>query len=336
MNIEQLRKQIDDELKETGIKLVRKNETKVVAFFDQLNLEPQPEELKYSHHMGLYFECSGIIEKLLKDSELHQDKDGLYLISDLIKHTRITAEEGYFFCKNIAISVHQAYRLSESPLNPFKSQFLEKFWGLEHNGLDTYLALDMDRARVNIQGYKSSVKDWWFGVNFDQDIAKIKDASSKLAPPSDIECAILFDDVVSLDTQWTTKGSIKTFQALEFKSKRVTVSIDGVEKYPARYIHAEYDLDKSAITHCDGAIQYFTEDEYESRVHAGFNHDKKSDQQVKGAYQKIFKVNGCLDTAIWVELVSNFFGGDPLIIEYLTGELPMKTQIAIENMRKNS
>ena len=54
--------------------------------------------------------------------------------------------------------------------------------------------------------------------------------------------------------EWKSYGGIKSFQALEFKNKKVQLTIDGEIFYPVRYVHAEYDLGSNSFRHFDGAI----------------------------------------------------------------------------------
>lgn len=62
--------------------------------------------------------------------------------------------------------------------------------------------------------------------------------------------------------KWVTKERIKAFQAEEFKTEKIKISKDGLASYPARYIHAEYNVDKQHFRHFDGAIHFYTESKY--------------------------------------------------------------------------
>lgn len=168
------------------------------------------------------------------------------------------------------------------------------------------------------------------------DIEKIPNGIVKLRPPLDLKHShvdTFFADVHCLDIKWSQEKNIKTFQALELKSENVFLVIEGEKFFPARYIHAEFDLDVGSFRHFDGAVQYYSESEYLQRRESDFNYNAKSQAQIKSRSKKLFKLNGRIETKVWVELCCHFLTGNPLTFEYYNGSYPSHVQEALSRIR---
>jgi len=83
-----------------------------------------------------------------------------------------------------------------------------------------------------------------------------------------------------LDILWSQQGRIKTFQALELKMPDVQVTLPAGQFHPARYVHAEFDLDDGNCRHFDGAVQLYDEEAYSSRRDSDFNYNNKHQMQM--------------------------------------------------------
>jgi len=233
--------------------------------------------------------------------------------------------------------VHPYFRRGMFFGNNWAPLFVELFWRVNDEKIDAYIALDYDNVKVNTEPFFYMEADTWFGAPFDEKIENIPDGISKLRPPADLTRShnnFIFKDAYSLDVKWTTKGNIRTFQALEFKHEEVTIELNGVTYHPVRYIHAEYDLNKKVFRHFDGAVQHFLADEYRQRVDMDFNFDNKSSNLLKAKYIKLFKFNGEFSVDFWVEFCSHFYTGNPLIFEYFTGQYPDHVIETLERIRE--
>jgi hypothetical protein len=158
----------------------------------------------------------------------------------------------------------------------------------------------------------------------------------KLRPPLDLESrhiSFFFANAYSLDIKWSESQGVKSFQALEMKTEEVRITVDGQQYFPARYLHAEFDLAANRFRHFDGAIQLFTEDEYFQRRDADFNMSLKNPAHVKARSKKVFKINGHLKTADWVKFCCHFFTANPLTFEYFNGEYPKSITETLEIIR---
>lgn len=111
------------------------------------------------------------------------------------------------------------------------------------------------------------------------------------------------------------------------------LDVEGKRYHPARYLHAEFDLGENCFRHFDGAVQLFLPDEYFQRRDSDFNMTMKNVEHVKARSKKLFKLNGPIDTATWVDLCCHFYSGNPLAIEYFAGVYPRHVIDVLEKIR---
>jgi hypothetical protein len=211
------------------------------------------------------------------------------------------------------------------PANNWAPRFIDLFWRFGAAGMEKYIALDEDRVRIDVEGLGYFEADTWFGAPFDEDVRNIRPGIVKLRPPSDLDpmyVSFLFADTYCLDIKWSESNGVKVFQALEIKTERTKVQIEGRDYFPARYLHAEFDLGANCFRHFDGAIQLLTEEEYLQRRDSDFNMTLKNPAHVKARSTKVFKINGPLETADWVEFCCHFYPANPLTFEYFSGAYP--------------
>jgi len=282
------------------------------------------------------------IVKLL-NLNIEQDKEGLVscdLLNKYFSKDRFTS--GIMKSENYMIMAHPYFRRSYSEFSNFSPHFIALFWGLNHSKIDAYIAIDFNRVRIDIDGGYYIECDTWHGAPFNQKIETIPNGVVNLKPPIvDKEDSLLssimgdlFSNVYSLDIMWyTTKDNIKVFQAEEFKDTSITIEINGVIYYPVRYIHAEFDIRNGYFRHFDGAVQLYTEEEYELRKDENFNHKVKGKEQIKPNSIKLFKMNGEVSIEVWIEFISHFFSGNPLVMEYFSGEYPEHIRDALIKLK---
>ncbi|GAD89601.1 hypothetical protein VHA01S_023_00150 [Vibrio halioticoli NBRC 102217] len=305
-------------------------------YCEQHNISVLKDDFDYIQTIGVVARRKNILKDIYPD--LPVDKDGLVswnFIKDKLQSSNQMA--GYIGLNDFVVMVHPYFRRGMFLLNNWAPLFVELFWRVEDDNIDAYIALDFDNVRVNTESFFYMEADTWFGAPFDRNIENIPDGISKLRPPLDIERVLnnsIFNDAYSLDVKWSSKGNIRTFQALEFKHEDVTVELDGVTYHPVRYIHAEYDLNKKAFRHFDGAVQHFLPNEYHQRIDMDFNFDSKSLNSLKAKNIKLFKFNGEFSVNFWVEFCSHFYIGNPLIFEYFTGNYPDHVTDSLNRIRE--
>ena len=129
------------------------------------------------------------------------------------------------------------------------------------------------------------------------------------------------------------KGRIKSFQAEEFKTEKIKITKEGFTYYPVRYVHAEFDLDKNHFRHFDGAIHFYTEEEYYARRKSDFNYNAKNSTHIKTLSEKLFKLNGVVSIEQWIEFTGHFLTGNSLVFEYFEGKYPDAISEILEKVR---
>ncbi|MCA1804676.1 MAG: hypothetical protein LC646_04895, partial [Xanthomonadaceae bacterium] len=285
--------------------------------------------------IGVVCEYPNILSRLASD--LKEDKEGLYCWDALSTSFKVNKfNSGYFFAQNFMAMASPVFRRGMHGVNNWAPRFIDEFWSLNLKGIDAYLSLDQNRVRVNVDNSCYMEADTWFGARFNEDISQIADGVSHLRPPLDLDdhfLDFLFNDAYALDICWSTKGSIRSFQALEFKGPKKVIKQNGTNFHPVRYIHAEYDLQKHEFRHFDGATQFHTTEEYFTRRDSNFRHNVKEKIKIKPKSIKSFKLNGSIPVEMWTELSSHFFASNPLIYEYLSGGYPSHLLDTLEKLK---
>jgi hypothetical protein len=280
------------------------------------------DSFEYIQTTGIVAKAPGIARALL--GPLSVQRDGLLSFTEISSRFP-NSSEGCFWGPNFILMAHPCYRRGMHWLNNWAPRFIDIFCELDGPGIDKYLALDDQRVRIDLDGGVYFEADTWYAAPFDKDVRNIKSAIGKLRPPLDLEpshVSFFFSDVYCLDIKWSESDGIKTFQALEVKTEKVRIEAGGQHYFPARYLHAEFDLAANCFRHFDGAIQLFTEEEYFQRRDADFHMTMKNSAHIKARSHKAFKINGPLQTKNWVELCCHFFVGNPLTFEYFNGGYP--------------
>ncbi|MEZ5017253.1 MAG: hypothetical protein R2800_09400 [Flavipsychrobacter sp.] len=284
---------------------------------------------------GIVVNYPGIVPLL--HPELTIDQDGLMDYSILqSKFKRHFFAKGYLYSDTHILMAHPYFRRSYHPWNNFSPRFIEYFWSITDPNIQAHIALDYDRVRINLDTNGYMELDTWYGPKFNKDIREIPDSISKIAPPLDLlerYIELIFGGVHSLDIKWSSRQGIKTFQAEEFRQEQTMIVRNGLEYYPSKYLHAEFDIQTGMCNHLDGAIHFYNKDEYLARRDSDFNYNIKNSGHIKGDSLKLFKLNGEYTVEIWMEFVGQFLTGNPLVFEYFDGQYPDYVLERIERVR---
>ncbi|MEM5432845.1 hypothetical protein [Cupriavidus oxalaticus] len=282
------------------------------------------ESFEYIHTIGIVAKAQGIARALL--GPIRAERDGLLAFNEIASRFPPSPNyEGCFAGPDFILMAHPCYRRGMHPVNNWAPRFTDLFWQFDGPGIEKYIALDEDRVRIDVDGLGYFEADTWYGAPFDEDIRNIKPGIVKLRPPMDLESrhvSFFFANAYGLDIKWSESDGIKSFQAMEMKTEDIRIEVEGQHYFPARYLHAEFDLVANRFRHFDGAIQLFTEEEYFQRRDADFNMTMKNPTHIKARSSKVFKINGPLRTKDWVEFCCHFYTANPLIFEYFSGEYP--------------
>lgn len=319
---------------------------KFLAFCAEKGIALSKENIRYIQTIGIVAEYPNILHLL--NNKIEKDKEELVDFQVLDQEfTTQRFASGYLFSKMFMAMASAYFRRGHYEGNSFAPRFIELFWSYNSHGNDKYISLDFDKVRVNVDNRMSMEFDTWYGAKFNNNIEEIEDGTVKLAPPLDLQSfdiELFFGNVHSLNIKWYTAVSIeygkekniKVFQAEEFQKPNSRIVKNGIEYFPAKYIHAEFDIQSGNFRHFDGAIHFYTENEYLRRRDTDFNHNKKNGYQIKTLSQKLFKINGKIEVEKWVQLTSQFFTKNPLVIEYFEGKLPARITELIEKLRNEN
>lgn len=302
--------------------------SELIARFTQMAMSRgialDSDSFSYVETIGVVASAPGIARKLLGITP--SERDGLFAYDEIAQHLPPDRfQEGYFSGNDYMLMAHPCYRRRMHPMANWAPRFVDLFWRLDSPNIKKYIAIDEDRVRINVDGSAYMEADTWYGAPFSKDVAKIQNGTIKLRPPLDLEhhyIDMFFAQTYCLDIKWSEASQIKTFQALEVKTQDAQVIANGEKYFPARYLHAEFDLSSGVFRHFDGAIQLFTEEEYLRRRDSDFNITFKSPEHIKARSKKVFKLNGSLAVDGWVEFCCHFFTANPLTFEYFTGSYP--------------
>lgn len=293
------------------------------------------ESFEYIQTIGIVAKAQGIARTLL--GPIRTERDGLLPFNVIASRFPPSPHcEGCFAGSDFILMAHPCFRRGMHPVSNWAPRFIDLFWRFDAPGIEKYIALDEDRVRIDVDGLGYFEADTWFGASFDEDIRNIKPGIVKLRPPLDLESrdiSFLFADVYCLDIKWSESDGIKSFQALEMKTADIRIEIEGQHYFPARYLHAEFDLAANSFRHFDGAIQLFTKEEYFQRRASDFNMTMKNPAHIKARSSKVFKINGPLRVKDWVEFCCHFYAANPLTFEYFSGEYPQHVTEILERIR---
>lgn len=282
------------------------------------------ESFEYIPTTGIVASAPGIARALL--GPISSGRDGLLSFNEIASRLPPSPHcEGCFCGTDFVLMAHPSYRRGMHPVNNWAPRFIELFWKFDAPGTERFIAIDEDRVRIDVDRLGYFEADTWYGAPFDEDIRNIEPGTVKLRPPLDIESrhvSFFFADAYCLDIKWSKSEGIKSFQALELKTENVRIEIGGKRYFPARYLHAEFDLAACCFRHFDGAIQLFSEEEYFRRRDSDFNMTTKDLAHIKARSNKVFKINGPLKTEDWVEFCCHFYAANPLTFEYFSGAYP--------------
>jgi hypothetical protein len=294
------------------------------------------QNFKHVQTIGIVACYPNLVEHLCTD--FSKDKEGLVDFTLLTnKFERQPFAKGFLYSDKFMLMAHPYFRRGFHENSNFAPRFIECFWSFKDPNIDTYISLDYNRVRINVDNSAYMEFDTWYGAQFTNDISKISDGVSKLKPPPDLDDftnSFLFADAYSLDIKWETKNGIKSFQAEEFKTDKEKLTKDGKEYFPVRYIHAEFDTAKNTFRHFDGAIHLYTQEEYYDRRDSDFNYNAKNSFKIKTASEKLFKMNGTVSVENWIKFSSHFLTGNPLLIEYFEGKYPDNVSEILQALNK--
>ncbi|MDR5591134.1 hypothetical protein [Christiangramia sp. SM2212] len=295
-----------------------------ITLCSEIGLKLTSENFSYIETIGIVAKYPNLLFHL--KPELKKVDEELIECKSLEKHfEKKNFNSGMLYSDKFIAMAHPYFRRSLSEYANFAPRFIDLFWKFKDDKVKTYIALDANRVRINVDDSAYSELDTWYGGSFKKQIEKISDGVVKIRPPGQLDetdISFFFNEAYSLDIKWNEKSGIKTFQAEEFKTDKVTINIGAIEYYPVRYIHAEYDIKNKHFRHFDGAIHFYEKDEYFQRRDSDLNFNEKIGTHLKARTYKLFKMNKNVSIDTWITYTSHFCTGNPLVFEYFEGKYP--------------
>lgn len=271
------------------------------------------------------YECISIDSVSIKQNNLaketfptifdKKDKDGLIPLNHILKDFKPLFGSAFKSKENdLIVYSHPYFRRSFSRLNYYNAIFLSQLLKLnENNDIKIKIALDED-----LIGYAPTFRipielEFWWGPKFDENIENIPEGVTIHAADERLK---YFHGISKTEFRWREDGEKRIFEAEEIKDINYpSTGFDG-DKYGCRYVHTQFDLNKKIFCHLDGAVKIYSKKEMLSRINKTMKSAGKNSD-----YNKIFRIDGKLSNAIWKNLVSNYFRGNSLIIEYFDEEI---------------
>lgn len=92
---------------------------------------------------------------------------------------------------------------------------------------------------------------------------------------------------------------------------------DEIPTRGSRYFHAIFDKATGKIIHCDGAIRFYTIEEF---AHRSRFHVRKAEARKVGIRRKIFQIDEVIDQQLFMNLATNFFVWNQDALNYFNTE----------------
>lgn len=172
------------------------------------------------------------------------------------------------------------------------------------------IAID-HRRLMKFDDYQQMMElDTWYGPNFDpdelDDLAKIGLIVVGRSNPSPFNSNY---SLVKTEFLWKANEAdgVKTLEIEEVASHATPMDNWHVN----RYVHAERDTVRRTFRHFDAAAKVYPHSSYKQRV------DETMPIQIRPAhYIKLFRIDGEINLDDWLSLLSMFYKGNEMIVEY--------------------
>ncbi len=204
----------------------------------------------------------------------------------------------------------------------------EKYYNESKNFNEFRIALDHNRI-VTTEFYNTSFElDTWYGCTFNADeIDEPNKLGLTVIKRNEFYPFDLYDTFDRTEFLWTRKNNIKTFHIEEISNKSKKYDY----LYLNKYVHSERDFVKKKLIHFDGAVKAYLEQDYAKRFETDLTGDSKSHKKIK-----LFRIDGNIELKNWIDLISNFYKGNEMLLEYFDpNEYEAQFREAIEAEKEN-
>ena len=266
-----------------------------------------------------YSPVSDVVQSMPPSSEVIQacpeltagfDREGLLILTDDFQLL-----DGGIRYGDYLLYYHQFLRrgFSSNPNFDFTGS-LARYRTTTSSVNDFRVAIDHRRI-MSFSEYRQVMElDTWYGPRFDRE---------KLDDPSHVGLTVVgrshpspFQSSYPLEKTeflWRTNEGegVKTLEIEEMSCRDEPYDRWHIN----RYAHSERDMVRQTFRHFDGAAKVYRQNDYIQRL------DKGMPNNVRPAYYvKLFRIDGSIEFAAWLSLLSMFYKGNEMIVEYFDPE----------------
>lgn len=239
------------------------------------------------------------------------DKDGLLLLN-----RDFELMDGGIKYRDYVLHYHQFLRRGFAS-NP-NFNFLGMFGNYRTKTRDQNkfrIAIDHRRLMRYVDYRDAMELDTWYGPHFDPDeLDNLSNIGLTVVVRSQPSPFDMRGSIVKTEFLWKTNEDdcVKTLEMEE-----VVSATNPIENWHInRYVHAERDTAARTFRHFDGAAKVYALANYRTRVN-----ETMPNQMRPAHYIKLFRIDGVIDLGDWISLVSMFYKGNEMVIEYFDPKL---------------
>lgn len=259
------------------------------------------------------YERENVLFDVFPSLKNKMDGEGLFDINGLLTDFSILGEPGisevgYLKSNNseYSIMLHHCLRRRCSIFNGFGLIIPYLFGYYQENNLPSLkIALDVDRIMLSKDWSHFCRRERYYGPKFTNDIPANKEGqASYLLNERDK----LFTNSFRTDFFWKNKKD-NSFQLEieELQDTRNTVSSNNIF---CKYIHTQYNKEKSTFEHLDGSIRIYNSDNYMLRTDGNLRNGDVAKKV------KLFRVDGVIPFDIWKSIIASYMEYNGTISEY--------------------
>jgi len=233
------------------------------------------------------------------------DKDGLLHVD-----SSVNLIDGGIEYRNHVLHYHQFLRrnYTSNPNFEFLFRFM-KYFRMTNKTNTFRIAIDHQRLMERRHYQQIIERDAWYGPRFDKGRLDDPLATGLTVIPRDRPSIFdsLYGELDQTEFCWSSSDGIKSFEIEELSSSGYLYE----SYYLNRYVHSERDIGRGVLRHFDGAVKVYVEDSYSERLTSKMPKEFKSHKKIK-----LFRIDGDIDIDLWVQLISMFFKGNEMILQY--------------------
>ena len=249
-----------------------------------------------------------IIKKFDKEENIIKIDDEIELADAGIIYRDYLIYYHKFLCRNFTGRINR----------DFISKFIS-YYNVTKSKNIFWIAIDPNRLIPKEQYYRFIELDTWYGPPYsEKNIDSLKHAGLTVIGRNKNTKMVFSNNIRSTEFFWEIDGIIKSLKVEELSEDQRTY-------YLNRFFHSQRDTSNQKFIHLDGKVNVYLPQMYNERLDNTFPKAKKPYRSVK-----LFRIDGNIKTEDWSEIMSYFYKGNEMVIEYLNPEEYKKNFLANE------